>query len=82
LTNSIGMNDWGINKKREIVSNELNSLLLNIYLNLPVSGFVSKWVRLFDMCRQSKFSLDKSVEVSEDFLGNNVPFTWDNSKSG
>jgi len=54
----------------------------NIKYDLPVSGFVSKWVLLFDMCRQSKFNLDRSVEVSEDFLGNKVPLTCDNSKSG
>ena len=48
----------------------------------PVSGFVSKCVRDFDICLHKAFKREQSVGVTLDFRGNKVPLTWDNSKSG
>jgi hypothetical protein len=51
-------------------------------ISLPVSGFVSKCVRDFDICLHSASSLEQSVGVRDDLRGKRVPFTWDNSRSG
>lgn len=49
---------------------------------LPVSGSVSKCVRLLLICLQSAINREQRVGICDDFLGNNVPFSWLNSRSG
>lgn len=55
---------------------------MNPFPMKPVSGFVSKWVRAFDMCLHSWMRRDVRVGVKELLRGNRVPFTWDSSRSG
>lgn len=50
--------------------------------HLPVSGSVSKCVRLLLICLQSATKREQRVGICEDFRGNNVPLSWLNSKSG
>lgn len=48
----------------------------------PVSGSVSNFVRAFEMWRHNSTNLETMVGVMLVFRGNNVPLTWDNSRSG